>query len=116
MSLKGFPGGPVVKNLPDNVGDAGLIQSLGQENPLEKEMATHSSILAGKSHGQSSLAGHSPGGCKRVRHDWATKQQRLQIFVYITLTAGLLKPIRLGCISRISYSLILKVRLDNLLF
>ena len=46
MSLKGFPCGPVVKNLPGNVGDAGLIRSLGQENPLEKEMATHSSILA----------------------------------------------------------------------
>ena len=31
-------------------GDAGLI--LGQEDPLEKEMATHSSILPGESHGQ----------------------------------------------------------------
>ena len=29
---------------------------------LEKEMATHSSILAGKSHGQRSLAGYSPWG------------------------------------------------------
>ena len=29
---------------------------------LEKEMATHSSILAGKSHGQRSLAGCSPWG------------------------------------------------------
>ena len=27
-------------------------QSLGREDPLEKELATHSSILAGKSHGQ----------------------------------------------------------------
>ena len=27
------------------------VQSLGQEDPLEKEMATHSSILAWKSHG-----------------------------------------------------------------
>ena len=31
-----------------------LILSLGWEDPLEKEMATHSSILAGKSHGQRS--------------------------------------------------------------
>ena len=30
------------------------VQSLGQEDPLEKEMATHSSILASKSHGQQS--------------------------------------------------------------
>ena len=34
----GFPGGSVVKNLPANRGDAG--------DPLEEEMATHSSILA----------------------------------------------------------------------
>ena len=36
------------------------IRSLGWENPLEKEMATHSSILPGKSHEQRSLAGYSP--------------------------------------------------------
>ena len=34
------------------------LQSLGQEDPLEKEMATHSSILAWKSHGQRSLVGY----------------------------------------------------------
>ena len=39
----GFPGGPVVKN-PPAMQEMG-VQSLGQENPLEKEMATHSSIL-----------------------------------------------------------------------
>ena len=36
------------------------VQSLGREDLLEKEMATHSSILPGKSHGQRSLAGYSP--------------------------------------------------------
>ena len=40
----GLLGGSVVKNPPANVGDVGLI--LGQEDPLQKEMATHSSILA----------------------------------------------------------------------
>ena len=35
----------MVKNLPINAGDVG---SLGQEDPLEREMATHSSILAWK--------------------------------------------------------------------
>ena len=39
-----FPGGSVIKNLPANTGDMGLI--FGQEDPLEKEMATHSSILS----------------------------------------------------------------------
>ena len=42
---------------------------------MEKEMATHSSILAWEIHGQWSLAGYSPEGCKRVQHDSATKQQ-----------------------------------------
>ena len=40
------------------------VQTLGQEDPLEESMATHSSVLAGKSHGQRSLAGYSPWGHK----------------------------------------------------
>ena len=42
----GFPGGSEVKNLP--VMQEMWVQSLSQEYPLEKEMATHSSILAWK--------------------------------------------------------------------
>ena len=40
------------------------VQSLGREGLLEKEMATHSSILPGKSQGWRSLVGYSPWGCK----------------------------------------------------
>ena len=40
----GLPGGSVVKNLLANVGDT--VWSRGWEDPLEKEMTTHSSILA----------------------------------------------------------------------
>ena len=41
------------------------VQSLGWEDPLEKEMATHSStLLPVKSHGQRSMVGYSPWGCK----------------------------------------------------
>ena len=40
-----------------------LVQSLGQEDPLKKEMATHSSILA-RGNGQRSLVGYSPWGRK----------------------------------------------------
>ena len=46
------------------------VQSLGQEDPLEEGMATHSSILAtpaflpGESHGHRSLVGYSPRGHK----------------------------------------------------
>ena len=44
-----FPRGSVVKNPPANAGDPGDTGSiLGQENPLEKEIATHSSIFAWK--------------------------------------------------------------------
>ena len=39
------------------------VQSLGQEDPLEDKMATHSRILPGKPHGERSLVGHSPQGC-----------------------------------------------------
>ena len=38
------------------------VRSLGQEDPLEVKMATHSSILAGKFHEQRSLVGYSPWG------------------------------------------------------
>ena len=40
------------------------IQSVGQEDALEKEMATRSSILAWRIHGQRSLAGYSPWSCQ----------------------------------------------------
>ena len=40
------------------------VQSLGWEDLLEKQMATHSSILAWKSHGRRSLVGYSPLGRK----------------------------------------------------
>ena len=40
----GFPGGSVVKNLPAK--QEMQVRSLGQEEPLEEEMATHSSVLA----------------------------------------------------------------------
>ena len=36
------------------------VRSLGQEGPLEKGMASHSSILAGESHGQRNLVSFSP--------------------------------------------------------
>ena len=59
-----FHGGSVVENLP--AVQEMQVESLGWEAPLEKEMATHSSILAWAipSHGRRSLAGYSPWGCK----------------------------------------------------
>ena len=43
---RGSPGGSVVRNLPIQETQETQIPSLGGGDPLEKEMATHSSILA----------------------------------------------------------------------
>ena len=44
------------------------VQPLGWEDPLEKEMATHSVFMPGESHGQRNLMGYSPGS-QRVGHN-----------------------------------------------
>ena len=52
------------------------VTSLGQEDPLEKEMATHSSILAWEIPWTEEPGGLQSIGWQRVGHDWATKQQQ----------------------------------------
>ena len=84
MSL-GFSGGSVVKNhLPVQQTQ----RSLGQEEPLEEGMATHSSVLAWRismvrgawwARAGQSLVGHESMGSQRVGHDWATKQQQTSL-------------------------------------
>ena len=72
---KGLPGGSEVKNL--CAMQEIWVQPLGQEYPLQKGMATHSSIL-GEFHGQRSLAGYLPWGLKesdmteQLTHTWHT--------------------------------------------
>ena len=53
---------PTVKILPAM--QETRVQSLDQEDPLEKEMATQSNILAWRIHGQRGLPGYNPLGCK----------------------------------------------------
>ena len=66
----GFPGGTVVKNLPANAGDIRTrVRSLGQENPLEKGMATHSNILACKIPQTEKPGGLQSVGSQRVRRN-----------------------------------------------
>ena len=68
--LKGASQGSVVKNPPSNVGDrrdAASIPGLGRS--LEKEMATHSNVVAWEI-----LWTEEPGELQRVRHDRVTKQ------------------------------------------
>ena len=52
------------------------VQSLGQENPLEEEMATHSSILAWRIPWTEEAGGLQSMGSPRVGHNWATEQQQ----------------------------------------
>ena len=68
----GFSGGSVVKNPPARQEMQEIqVQFLGQEDPLEEDMATHFSIPAGKFPGQRSLAGYCSQG-RRVARDWNT--------------------------------------------
>ena len=63
LIILGFPGGSVVKNLPANAWDT--VQSLSWDT-LEKEMATHISILAWNgSREQRSLVGYIHGVAKK---------------------------------------------------
>ena len=71
----------MVKNPPANAGDAGSIHRLG--GPPEKEMATHSSILAWEIPWTEKPGGLQSMGSQTVRHDLATKQQYNNKFSYI---------------------------------
>ena len=53
------------------------VQSLGQEDPLEKKMSIHSSILAREIPWTEEPGGLQSVGSQRVRHNSLTKQQYL---------------------------------------
>ena len=63
----GLPGDSVVKNLRSN--EKTWIRPLGGEDPLEKEMTTHSSILAWETPWTEEPGGLQSMGLQRVRHD-----------------------------------------------
>ena len=68
------PGTPqmalVVKSPPASAGDIRDVgRPLGREDPLEKDVATHSSILARKIPGTEEPGGLQSMGSQRVRHD-----------------------------------------------
>ena len=81
----GFPGGLLVKNLPEM--QETLVQSLGWEDPLEKEKVTHSSILAWEIPWTGEPCGLQSRWLQRVGHDLMTKQQ-LNYFLKINLIGG----------------------------
>ena len=71
---KGLSGGSVVKNLPANIREQETQDwSPGWKDPLEKEMATHSSILAWKIPWTEEPGRLQSMGSHRLRHDWMTE-------------------------------------------
>ena len=69
------PGGSAVKNLPAR--QETQVLSLGQEDSLEKEMSTHSNILAWRIPQTEEPRGLQSLWSQRVRHNLATKQQQV---------------------------------------
>ena len=69
--MKGFPSGSAV-----NAGRRlGFDSSVGKI-PWRRKRQLSLVLVPGKSHGQGSLVGYRPQGCKRIRYDLATKQQQ----------------------------------------
>ena len=66
MGEKGYPCGLAVKNPPAI--QKTQVQSLGQEDPLEEGMATHSSVLARRIPWTEEPGGLQFMGSQRVRH------------------------------------------------
>ena len=67
----------MVKNVPTNAGDMGSIPGSGRSPGVRNDNTLQYCMgyFHGGSYGQRSLAGFSPGGSQRVRHDLAIKQQ-----------------------------------------
>ena len=89
-----FQGGSVVKNLPANAGDAGLIfDPWVKKNPWRRKWHPTSVFLPGKSHGQRILAGYSPRGYKRIGHGLTTTKDNSN-FIFLALWHWLKYPIQ----------------------
>ena len=70
VKARGLPGGSAVKNLPAmQEPQETWVRSLGQEDPLEKEMATHSSNLAWRIPWTEKPGGLQSIGSQRIAHD-----------------------------------------------
>ena len=84
IALLGFPGGSVIKNLPAN--EETWIWSLGEEDSLEKEVATHSSILAWEIPRTEESGGPQAMGLQKIRAWLSTKQQQQHSFITLSIT------------------------------
>ena len=57
-----------------------LVQSLGQEDPLEEGMTTHSSILAWRIPWTEEPGGLQSMGSQKIRHDLSRQAHMLEVF------------------------------------
>ena len=72
LMIGGFPSGSRVKNRPTmQETQETSVPLMGGEDPLKKEMATHSSIFARKISWTEKPGGLQSTGSQRIGHDWA---------------------------------------------
>ena len=78
----------MIKNLPAM--HETRVQSVGREDPLEKGMATHSSILAWKIPWTEEPGGLQPVGSQRIGHDWVinTKPSKQKLHEFRTTSVS----------------------------
>ena len=79
----GFPSGSVIKN-PCATQDT-PVQSLGQEDPLEKEMATHSSILGWEIPRTEESGGLQSVGSQKSWTQLSNKTTMIYVYIYSLL-------------------------------
>ena len=77
----------MVKNPPANAGDMGSMDAWVEKIPWRRKWQPTPVFLPGESHGQRSLVGYSPWGCKTVRHNLATVQQQQNVWIINVLNA-----------------------------
>ena len=91
----------MVKNLPSNAGDVEDPQTMGQEDPLEEETATHSSSFAWRIPWTEEPGGLQSRGLWRVSHDWARVHT-----LYFPQLSGTIKNNPIGPQSQMPWRLI----------
>ena len=102
----GFPAAQRVKNLPALQGT--WVWSLGQEYPLEKAMATHSSILAWRTPWTEKLAGYSLWDHKELATtEWLTLSSPLS-YLFISCCSFWLTCLPLLSLSGETFEVLLK--------
>ena len=84
LILRAFPVAQTVKNLPAM--QETWVWLLSQKDPLEKEIATHSSILTWGILGTEESEGLQSTGSRRVKHDWAINTFTFFFALWFSLT------------------------------